>query len=610
MLNRNGKKIEEENITTLNPSLLNLISPISLNFQRNKMAIGENIGKTFGVIKYPQNPDYGWLSKITNIPGTICSITYRPIDNGIFVENIARSISRHRGVANSTGDPLIRQRAEQSADDGEKIMKSIDQNGEAIGQMGISIMPLANKEELFEKTARKVESRVIATKCRVRNMSNLQSEGFKQLSPFYTLEEKICNIIDRPVPLSSYLGGYPFASSGYNDNKGYYFAQDSLGGLVILDPWLRKEDRTNTNFCIMGVPGVGKSTAIKHIVLSEYMRGTKLIFIDPHREYEDICKNLNGDWINAGGSTEAKINPLQIKVAPLDEDDDDYEKMKGMPDMALFINTLEIFFKSAIPDLNSKLIAILKKEIIELYNEFGIEWETDLSTFKNTDFPIMEDLQKQILKKSKDKENARAKDYDDLALALEDASNGATSFLWNGYSTIQSNAQCICLDTKDLLDTSDNVKSAQYFNILRWAWDEIVKNPEEKVLLICDEAYYMVDKNNPHSLAFMRNVAKGARKYEGAIAVISHSVVDFLDESIKQYGQPLLDLATFKVIMGTDGQNLKETTNLYDLTEAEEDLIMSKKRGAALMMIGSKKLQVQFEIPEYKFNYFGKAGGR
>ena len=72
----------------------------------------------------------------------------------------------------------------------------------------------------------------------------------------------------------------------------------------------------------------------------------------------------------------------------------------------------------------------------------------------------------------------------------------------------------------------------------------------------------------------------------------------------------LLDLATFKIIMGTDGQNLEETRNLYNLTNAEEELIMSKKRGSALMIVGSKRLNIQFEIPEYKFNYMGRAGGR
>ncbi len=153
-------------ISLLNPSLLNIISPIGLEFKRNEMAIGENMGgKTYGVIKYPQSPQYGWLSRITNIPSTVCSITYRPIDSGIFVENIARSINRNRGLANSTRDPLTKQRAEKAAEDGEKIMKSIDQQGgESIGQMGITIMPMANKEELFEKSCRQVESRVIANK--------------------------------------------------------------------------------------------------------------------------------------------------------------------------------------------------------------------------------------------------------------------------------------------------------------------------------------------------------------------------------------------------------------------------------------------------------------
>lgn len=142
------------------------------------------------------------------------------------------------------------------------------------------------------------------------------------------------------------------------------------------------------------------------------------------------------------------------------------------------------------------------------------------------------------------------------------------------------------------------------------AWEEVVKNPDERVLLICDEAYLMIDSKVPQSLVFLRNAAKRVRKYEGGIAIIYHSVVNFLDPEIKMYGQLLLDLATFKIIMGTDGQNLEETRNLYNLTDAEEELIMSKKRGSALMIVGLKRLNIQFEIPEYKFDYMGRAGGR
>ena len=280
----------------------------------------------------------------------------------------------------------------------------------------------------------------------------------------------------------------------------------------------------------MGVPGVGKSTAIKHIVLSEYMRGTKLIFIDPHREYFELCQKLNGDWINAGGGSKGKINPLQIRTSPRD-DDNDVERLyedegHGMGDMALYIKNLEIF--SHYIFLSDRQRAILKSEIIELYNSFNIFWDTDISKLNNTDFPIILDLYNQIAKKAKDKNNPYIKDYDDLSLFLKDLALGSDSFLWNGHTTIEPNSKCVCLDTKDLQNSPDNIISTQYFNILQWAWEEIVKNPDERVLLICDEAYLMIDPKVPQSLVFLRNAAKGVRKYEGGIAIISHSVVDFL----------------------------------------------------------------------------------
>ena len=43
--------------------------------------------------------------------------------------------------------------------------------------------------------------------------------------------------------------------------------------MVILDLWKRGGDRTNSNFVILGISGMGKSTVIKNIVLSEYMMG-------------------------------------------------------------------------------------------------------------------------------------------------------------------------------------------------------------------------------------------------------------------------------------------------------------------------------------------------
>jgi hypothetical protein len=76
------------------------------------------------------------------------------------------------------------------------------------------------------------------------------------------------------------------------------------------------------------IRGVGKSTAAKSLILSEFMSGTTIICIDPEREVRDMCRKLGGDWINCGGGSGGLINPLQIRPAPVDEDDEN-DKLYG-----------------------------------------------------------------------------------------------------------------------------------------------------------------------------------------------------------------------------------------------------------------------------------------
>lgn len=604
--------VQEQSVT--NHALLNVITPVGLEFTKNSLSVGENIGKIYGLIRYPQKVEKEWLSKITNIPSTIVSIGFKPVDNAALINAISRSIVQQRGLAEGAKDPLARQRAEKAAEDGEKIMLQIDREGETVGLMSVSIMPFAKDERTFRKVCRRTESVISVLKCKMRVIPNLQKECFQHISPSFPTNAKIESILQKIVPLSTFVGGFPFASSGFNDGEGYYFAQDTSGGLVIVDVWRRGGDRTNSNFVIMGNSGVGKSTAIKHIIMSEFMKGTKIIVADPESEYKDLCHNLGGDWINAVGGSSGMINPLQVRPSPRDDEQEkDADRLYrdegyGMNDLALHMKNLEIFFSLYIPSLTDMQRAVLKKCLIELYRDFGITWDTDVSVIKPEGFPIFSDLYKLVKEKADTEQDRQA--YADLALLLYDIAEGADSFIWNGHSTITSNSQFICLDTNALQETSDSIKRTQYFNILTYCWEQMSRNREERVLLICDEAYLMIDPKVPQSLVYLRNVMKRARKYESALAIISHSIIDFLSENVRQYGQALLDIPCHKILMGTDGPNLKETAKLYDLTDAEQELLLARKRGHALFMVGAKRLHINFEIPDYKLLYMGTAGGR
>ena len=603
-----GSKKKEE-VLPVNEALLNVITPMGLEIKRNSLVIGENLGKVYGAVRYPQKVDMGWLSKITNIPSTIVSVGMTPIDNGALISAISKSIVQQRGAADSAKDPLTRQRAEKAAEDGEKIMQRIDQEGETVAMMSLTVMPIAQDEANFTKVCRRVESAFNIQKCKVRTLANLQKEGFQSISPTYPANATVDSIVSRIIPMSTFVGGFPFASSGYNDGRGYYFAKDSNGGLVILDTWERGNDRTNSSFVIMGVAGIGKSTVVKHIMLSEYMKGTKILCIDPESEYKDMCRNLNGSWLNAAGGKNGRSNLLQIRPAPRD-DDDETDKLytdegNGMSDMALHMKTLEIEFSLYLPSLTDMQKAILKQTIIELYNQFGIFWETDIRQLKATDFPIPSDLHALLEKKAEaNKENPV---YRDLAMLLYDAAKGSDSFLWNGHTTLEANSRFICLDTHGLQNASDNVKRTQYLNLLSWCWEQMSRDRNERCLLVGDEAYLMIDPQVPQSLVFLRNVEKRARKYEAGLAIISHSVVDFLAPEVKMYGQALLDIPCYKILFGADGQNLKELADLYNLTEAEKELLLAKKRAVALFCCGAKRLSVKFDL-QHKLKYISGGG--
>lgn len=604
-----------------NAGLLNIISPVGIDFKTNEFILGENLCRAYGIIKYPPEPQYGWLSSITNMASTMVSCTFTP-NSGEIIESLNKNIRMLESEASMAKDHLKQQRAEKGAKDAKKLMQQIDENGEVVGELSTTIIPLSDDKEKLKKIEQKMRGTAAISNCKIRKMSFMQKQALKHVAPFYSEEATIEEVNNRVMPLRTFVGGFPFSASGYNDNRGFYVAKDAQGGLVILDFWIRENDRTNTNFVVMGVPGSGKSASVKHITLSEYMMGTKLIFIDPESEYKDFCRNLNGTWINAGGSKRGRVNPLHIMPIPQNDDPDEddirnfYDKDdgNGLGALALYLKHLEVFFSLYLPSMQDREKAVLKQELIELYKNFGITWDTDVEKMKPEDFPVIEDLYDLLAKKAKAFEKTRkerdANTYMDLALLLADAAHGADAALWNGPTTLDADGQVTVLDTFSLQTTSDNVKRAQYFLLQTWAWNIMSKDRTEKVLLICDEAYLMIDPNVPQSLVFLRNVAKRDRKYEAGLMIISHSVVDFLDPKIKMYGQALLDTPCYKILFGTDGQNLEETDKLYNLTEAEIDLLESKRRGHALMIIGSKRLHVNFEIPDYKWAYFGSAGGR
>lgn len=591
----------EENQNTL----INILTPTGIKFNSQNIEYGENMCKVYGINKWVSEPEIGFLSKITNLPNTIVNMHYKPSDNSSTLQAINKQITLNEQKYESSNDNIEKKRAELAVLSADKLLNDIEANNESVGNLDATIMVMGENKEELDKNCRKVQSNISAIKCNSRSLPNLQKEALQNLSPTYTKNEKIESIYGRNImPLRAFVGGFPFGTTGFNDGKGYYFGKDTYGALIIVDFWKRNNDRTNSNIVITGKPGQGKSTDIKAILLNEYARGTKIIILDPEREYKSTCENVKGDWLNLSGGNSI-INPLQIMLPP---NDDEKEELSPL---AKQMESFETFLKLYNRNMAEDVFNYLKKKLLEVYNDRNITWETDITKLTNKDYPTFTDLKNKIELDTKQNENIKLNELANRTLdIIFDLTDGADKFLWNGHTTINTKANFIVFDTKDLQNATDQKKGTQYYNVLKYAWNIIEQNRKEKVMLVCDEAYLMIDKYVPQTLIFLRNASKRIRKYEGALVVITHDIIDFLSPEIRQYGQAILSSATYKILHGTDGQNLKDEIELFNLTEAERDLLEEQRRGHALFIAGNTKIHTNFEYNEDILKIMGSAGGR
>ncbi len=446
-------------------ALRNLITPIGgLQFGVNQVVIGNVVGRIYGAIRYPVELDVNWAVSMMNSSDCITSITYSPSNSSLLGDALSRSIKRNMTEAESESDARRRKRFQRQADDADDLITDLDYKSAAIGHATILVMPFTSQEEKLEDVCRNVLKRF--SKIKFKPMGSMQKVCYKHLSPYYPNQTAVDSMIQHIMPLNTLMGGAPMTINIFRDDNGYYFARLQDGSIMSLDLLYRGNDRTNGNLVITGIPGMGKSTALKHIMETLDMSAVKIIAIDPEREFRDLCFQLNGTWLDCGGG-KAKINPLQIRPVPPDDEEYQDNPLFSSADnaMAQHLRTLEIFHKLYIPSLTDLQRAKVKQTLIELYEKWGITWNTDVATLTPKQFPLYSDL----VSLFREKEQTDST-YTELTALFFDIAEGADKFLWNGHTNVETDSHFICFDTNRLMDSSNEVKRAQYFNILSMCW--------------------------------------------------------------------------------------------------------------------------------------------
>lgn len=199
---------------------------------------------------------------------------------------------------------------------------------------------------------------------------------------------------ERILPASSVANLYPFSYSGKTDPNGFYIGRDRFGTNVIVDFDRRTDDITNGSILILGNSGQGKSYLLKLLLTNFRESGKAIIGLDVEGEYEDLCKELGGcylDFMNGG----YRVNLLEPK-AWSDGSIEDGEELcpeafRKSTRLSQHIAFLKDFFRSY-KDFSDSHIDAIEIMLSRLYAKCGIDDSTDFDKLKPTDYPILSNL--------------------------------------------------------------------------------------------------------------------------------------------------------------------------------------------------------------------------
>ncbi len=605
-----AKKLSPEKIELRNTKdYFDCISPGTIRFMTDYYIVGDSYRCAWAVKEYPPSTEeQALLSKIADRNGVTLRIYHRLVD-AVEQKRIVQNAMRKNKMKSGGTDVTECVEAEGNLQDVIELLANIRRNRECLLHCSVFIELKAKNLDELKELQSEVMMELTRSKISVDRLTLRQREGFLSVMPvgfnmFGTQYERV-------LPASSAANLFPFNYSGKTDEHGLYIGRDKYGTNILVDLDKRAEDKTTSNILILGNSGQGKSYLMKLLLTNIRESGKRVIVLDPESEYEELCLNLGGCYIDFL-SGEYKINPLEPKAwtdTAEEADEDSPDAFKKVTRLSQHIAFLKDFFR-CYKDFDDTQIDTIEILLAKLYARFGITDTTDYSEKKASEYPTMEDFYKLCEEEYMTYDKTRKYLYTEetlqvVCLGINSMCVGSESKYFNGHTNV-SDGDFLCFGVKGLMDSNKRLKDAMLFNILSYMSNQLlgVGNTAASI----DELYLFL--TNMTAIEYIRNAMKRVRKKESSVILASQNIEDFLIPSIREFTKPLFSIPTHQFLFNAGQINKQEYIDALQIEPSEFELIRQPERGTCLYRCGNERYLLQVIAPEYKSALFGKAGGR
>lgn len=604
------KKImtEEQQSAFEAKTYFDMVTPGVIKFYPDYYICGNFYKSCWAVTEYPPTTDeFAILGHLADRNGVTLHIYDRLVDS-TEQRKIVQQAMRKNHMMTTVNDVNESIKAQDNINDVVELISELRRNKEPLLHCAVFIELRAATHDKLKELQSDIQMELTRAKISVDRLLLRQKEGF--LSSLPSGSNCFGTQYERVLPASSVANLYPLNYSGKTDEHGFYLGRDKYGTNILVDFDKRTADKTNSNVLILGNSGQGKSYLLKLLLCNLRESGKSIICLDPEHEYEELCNNLGGTYIDMM-SGEYMINPLEPKSWSDGErgGEDMPETFCQVSKLSQHISYLKDFFRSY-KDFTDAEIDTIEIMLMKLYGRYGINDTTNLDELKAEDYPVMSDLYDLTEKEfmafdSQIKHLYTEEMLQNVCLGLHSMCKGAEAKYFNGHTNIKD-SEFICFGVKGLMDTNKHLKNTLLFNILSYMSGQLLG--KGNTVAAIDELYLFL--TNLTAIEYIRNGMKRVRKKESSFILASQNIEDFLLPEIKEFTTPLFSIPTNHFLFNPGNISAELFIDTLQLEMSEYELFKFPEQGTCFYRCGNERYLLQVIAPKHKAALFGNAGGR
>ena len=540
---------------------VDFISYSGLKEEVSHLLMGDKFVRTFFISGYPYVASTGWLNMLINFNHNIdVSYHIEHVDPLLALPKLNRKITELESTKRTMlkAGQVIGSEITDPLESAMELKDKIQRGQEKLFQISIYMTITADTLADLNKTATLLET-VMSTR-----LFYIKTAAFQQIEGLQSVLPRGENLLaqKRNLDSSSAALTFPFVSSELVQESGIlYGINRSNNSLVIVDRF----SLNNANSIIFAQSGSGKSYTAKVEILRQLMQGTKVIVVDPEREYKQLASSVNGTYIRLSAKSKEKINPFDFSQS----------SYSGENDLAEHIQDLTEIISLMAGGLNSEERAVVDKALLLTYKNHGWTMYYSYTPKENRDrrgrkpkkksYPILKDFYK-MLKKMKQK---------NLCSRLERFVKGSLSSVFDSQTNIGLDNRLIIFDIKDL---NESLRQIMMLVIANFVHSQVKTRPQKRILVI-DEGWILLQQEE--SARFISGLVRRARKHYLGVTIISQQANDFLTQ---EYGRAIASQSSFRILMRQDTTTIKKVADEFNLSEYEQRFLLTCDRGEAIII--------------------------